>query len=89
MFHDGNLHHVPALYIQDMAVLTRSSFVSYLKHSMHPAVEERQAWLTQSPVVTICPVEGYHHVHLEDAPLVAGKISEWVLAQDEPAKARL
>ncbi|KAF9167483.1 hypothetical protein DFQ26_004436 [Actinomortierella ambigua] len=67
-----------------LAVLASKGFML-----LRGVVEERVTWPTNAAVTTVCEVEGFHHVHLEDAPLVAQKVSEWVLAQDRSEKARL
>ncbi|KAF9972404.1 hypothetical protein BGZ73_004467 [Actinomortierella ambigua] len=51
--------------------------------------EERKTWLTACSSSTVRVVEGDHHFHLENAPMAAREISEWICAQDKPEKARM
>ncbi|KAF9167486.1 hypothetical protein DFQ26_004439 [Actinomortierella ambigua] len=47
------------------------------------------SWFTASSSVTVRDVEGGHHVHIEDAPMTARLITEWLLEQESSMKARL
>ncbi|KAG0264819.1 hypothetical protein DFQ27_001017 [Actinomortierella ambigua] len=68
-----------------LALLSTNGFQSKLS----AVTETRTTWLTACPSVTVRIVEGSHHFHLEDAPMAAREISEWICAQDKPDKARM
>ncbi|KAG0232870.1 hypothetical protein BGW41_001694 [Actinomortierella wolfii] len=52
-------------------------------------IETRKAQLDACPSVTVRAVVGNHHFHLEDAPMTAREVTEWICAQDGHDKARL
>ena len=60
----------------------------FFKKTFSTVIDERATWFEKTKT-TIRRVEGSHSVHLENAPLVAGEVCAWILAQDVVEVARL
>ncbi|OAQ28032.1 alpha/beta-hydrolase [Linnemannia elongata AG-77] len=79
-------------YVQSFMTRIRCPFLAVLAskgiQTIRYMVDDRLPWLCQTKV-TIRDVDGNHHVHMEDAPMVAGHVCDWILRQDDAPVARL